>query len=78
MRWPCWQEATLQPFLCTKLDASLSPADICLCPQVFPWVLADYTSDTLDLNDPASFRDLSKPVGKTGVSVTVPQVWSQL
>lgn len=32
-------------------------------PQVFPWVLADYTSEALDLNDPASFRDLSKPVG---------------
>ncbi len=30
---------------------------------VFPWILADYTSDTLDLNNPATFRDLSKPVG---------------
>lgn len=30
---------------------------------VFPWVLADYTSDVLDLNNPASFRDLSKPAG---------------
>lgn len=30
---------------------------------VFPWVLADYTSEELDLNDPASFRDLSKPMG---------------
>ncbi|KAI0837982.1 beach-domain-containing protein [Hypoxylon sp. FL0890] len=30
---------------------------------VFPWVLADYTSDELDLNDPATFRDLSKPMG---------------
>jgi hypothetical protein len=30
---------------------------------VFPWVLADYESDELDLNNPASFRDLSKPVG---------------
>ena len=29
---------------------------------VFPWVLADYTSETLDLDDPASYRDLSKPV----------------
>jgi len=27
-------------------------------------VLADYTSDALDLNEPASFRDLSKPIGK--------------
>ncbi|KAL2170857.1 hypothetical protein VTG60DRAFT_4344 [Thermothelomyces hinnuleus] len=30
---------------------------------IFPWVLADYTSEELDLNNPASFRDLSKPMG---------------
>ncbi|KAJ2992766.1 hypothetical protein NUW58_g2057 [Xylaria curta] len=30
---------------------------------VFPWVLADYTSDELNLEDPATFRDLSKPMG---------------
>lgn len=30
---------------------------------VFPWVLADYTSEELDLSDPKSFRDLSKPMG---------------
>ena len=28
-----------------------------------PWVLADYTSPTLDLSDPATFRDLSRPLG---------------
>ena len=30
---------------------------------IFPWILQDYTSDTLDLNDEAVFRDLSKPMG---------------
>ena len=30
---------------------------------VFPWVLADYASESLDFNSPATFRDLSKPVG---------------
>jgi len=30
---------------------------------VFPWVIADYTSNTLDLNNPTTFRDLSKPIG---------------
>ncbi|XP_026552542.1 neurobeachin-like protein 1 [Pseudonaja textilis] len=30
---------------------------------VFPWILQDYTSEELDLNNPAVFRDLSKPVG---------------
>ena len=30
---------------------------------VFPWVLADYTSKYLDLTNPRSFRDLTKPMG---------------
>lgn len=30
---------------------------------VFPWVLADYSSETLDFNKASTFRDLSKPVG---------------
>ncbi|XP_039288405.1 neurobeachin-like protein 1 isoform X2 [Nilaparvata lugens] len=30
---------------------------------VFPWILADYTSSELDLTDPKTFRDLSKPIG---------------
>ncbi|XP_066264160.1 neurobeachin-like protein 1 isoform X5 [Branchiostoma lanceolatum] len=30
---------------------------------VFPWVLCDYTSETLDFDDPKVFRDLSKPIG---------------
>ncbi|CAI5943423.1 unnamed protein product [Closterium sp. NIES-65] len=30
---------------------------------VFPWVIQDYTSKELDLTNPATFRDLSKPVG---------------
>ena len=30
---------------------------------VFPWILSDYESDTIDLADPLVYRDLSKPVG---------------
>lgn len=30
---------------------------------VMPWVLGDYASPSLDLCDPAAYRDLSKPVG---------------
>jgi len=30
---------------------------------VFPWILANYESETLDLNDPKNFRDLTKPIG---------------
>lgn len=35
---------------------------------VFPWVLADYTSEELDLDNPASYRDLSKPMGAQTVA----------
>ena len=30
---------------------------------VFPWVLADYESESIDLRDPKVYRDLSKPIG---------------
>lgn len=30
---------------------------------VFPWVIADYTSDSIDLCDSRVYRDLSKPIG---------------
>ena len=30
---------------------------------VFPWIIQDYTSEKLDLENPLTFRDLSKPVG---------------
>ena len=30
---------------------------------VFPWILTNYVSETLDLDNPANYRDLSKPMG---------------
>jgi WD40 repeat protein len=30
---------------------------------IFPWIIADYESETLDLTNPKTFRDLSKPMG---------------
>jgi hypothetical protein len=30
---------------------------------VFPWVISDYSSSTLDLDDPSTYRDLRKPIG---------------
>lgn len=32
----------------------------------FPWVVADYESESLDLSSPASYRDLEKPIGAVG------------
>jgi len=31
-----------------------------------PWVIQDYTSDFLDLQNIDAFRDLSKPIGALG------------
>lgn len=33
---------------------------------VFPWILRDYSSEDIDLSDPAIYRDLSKPMGALG------------
>uniref|UniRef100_A0A0N5AT06 WD repeat and FYVE domain-containing protein 3 n=1 Tax=Syphacia muris TaxID=451379 RepID=A0A0N5AT06_9BILA len=30
---------------------------------IFPWIIRDYTSDVLDLTNPQTFRDLSRPMG---------------
>jgi factor associated with neutral sphingomyelinase activation len=30
---------------------------------VFPWVIQDYSSPKLNLDDSKSYRDLSKPIG---------------
>ncbi|KAF8571585.1 hypothetical protein P879_00746 [Paragonimus westermani] len=30
---------------------------------IFPWILANYTSEELELNEPSNYRDLSKPIG---------------
>jgi len=35
---------------------------------VFPWVIADYESDEIDLKNPCVYRDLSKPMGALGVA----------
>ncbi|CAG0919985.1 unnamed protein product [Notodromas monacha] len=47
-------------FLNKSADRSLN--DLSQYP-VFPWVLSDYSSCDLNLEDPKSFRDLSKPIG---------------
>lgn len=36
---------------------------VCVQYPVFPWVLSQYTETSVDLQDPASYRDLSKPMG---------------
>lgn len=43
-------------------NSSSLAADVTQYP-VFPWVLADYDSDFLDLSKAAAFRNLSSPMG---------------
>ena len=61
----CWQQGALSNFdylLYLNLAAGRSFNDLTQWP-VYPWVLADYSSTALNLESPATFRDLSKPVG---------------
>ncbi|KAK9801335.1 hypothetical protein WJX73_005585 [Symbiochloris irregularis] len=60
-----WQRGVITNFdylLFCNLAAGRSFNDLAQWP-VFPWILSDYKSSTLDLGDESSFRDLSKPVG---------------
>lgn len=60
-----WQHGlitNLDYLLFCNLAAGRSFNDLSQWP-VFPWVLADYDSARLDLEDPQSFRDLSLPMG---------------
>eukprot|EP00795_Rhopilema_esculentum_P002843 gene2843-1077_t len=59
-----WKEGMITNFeYLTELNkkAGRSFNDLMQYP-VFPFILADYESEILDLNDQASFRDLSKPI----------------
>ena len=42
---------------------------------VFPWVLADYTSEELDLASPATFRDFSRWGTNLLVNMSVSGDW---
>lgn len=42
--------------------ADRSQCDLSQYP-VFPWIIIDYKSEKLDLNDSSIYRDLSKPIG---------------
>lgn len=60
-----WRSGALSNFdylMYLNMAAGRSFNDLSQYP-VFPWVLCDYSSKVLDLENPASFRDLSKPIG---------------
>ncbi|OZJ02277.1 hypothetical protein BZG36_05064 [Bifiguratus adelaidae] len=61
-RWERREMTNFQYLMYLNTLAGRSFNDLTQYP-VFPWILADFTSDTLDLNDAKTFRDLSKPMG---------------
>ncbi|XP_042504865.1 BEACH domain-containing protein C2-like isoform X3 [Macadamia integrifolia] len=61
-RWAKWEISNFEYLMQLNTLAGRSYNDITQYP-IFPWILADYTSKTLDLSNPSSFRDLSKPIG---------------
>nr|XP_009598677.1 BEACH domain-containing protein C2 [Nicotiana tomentosiformis] len=61
-RWARWEISNFEYLMHLNTLAGRSYNDITQYP-VFPWVISDYTSTNLDLANPSSYRDLSKPVG---------------
>ncbi|KAK9836952.1 hypothetical protein WJX81_002248 [Elliptochloris bilobata] len=61
-RWQRWELSNFDYLMQLNTLAGRTYSDLAQYP-VFPWVLADYASASLDLNDAATFRDLVKPVG---------------
>jgi hypothetical protein len=61
-RWQKGQLTNFQYLMYLNTLAGRSYNDLTQYP-VFPWVLVDYESEELNLQDPKVFRDLSKPMG---------------
>uniref|UniRef100_A0AAR2J8B1 Neurobeachin-like protein 2 n=1 Tax=Pygocentrus nattereri TaxID=42514 RepID=A0AAR2J8B1_PYGNA len=61
-KWVCREISNFEYLMQLNTIAGRTYNDLSQYP-VFPWVLCDYTSPELDLDDPAVFRDLSKPIG---------------
>ncbi|WOO83333.1 Beige 1 [Vanrija pseudolonga] len=60
-----WQSREISNFAYLQMlnqYANRTPNDVTQYP-VFPWVLADYTSQSLDFSKASTFRDLSLPMG---------------
>lgn len=60
--WNAGRLSNLDYLLALNAAAGRTFHDLSRYPVV-PWVLSDYTSETLDLTNPKSFRDLTKPMG---------------
>ena len=66
-RWVRGEISNFQYLMSLNTLAGRSYNDLMQYP-VFPWILADYSSEDLDLTNPKTFRDLSKPMGAQTIS----------
>ncbi|KAI4356836.1 hypothetical protein L6164_000823 [Bauhinia variegata] len=62
-RWARWEISNFEYLMQLNTLAGRTYNDITQYP-VFPWIISDYTSKSLDLSNPSSYRDLSKPIGE--------------
>ncbi|KAL3644910.1 hypothetical protein CASFOL_010090 [Castilleja foliolosa] len=61
-RWQNGEISNFQYIMHLNTLAGRGYSDLTQYP-VFPWILADYDSETLDLSDPKTFRNLEKSMG---------------
>uniref|UniRef100_A0A0D9W809 BEACH-type PH domain-containing protein n=1 Tax=Leersia perrieri TaxID=77586 RepID=A0A0D9W809_9ORYZ len=61
-RWANWEISNFEYLMELNTLAGRSYNDITQYP-VFPWIIADYRSEMLNLDDSSTYRDLSKPIG---------------
>ncbi|VFQ75698.1 unnamed protein product [Cuscuta campestris] len=61
-RWARWEISNFEYLMQLNTLSGRSYNDITQYP-VFPWIISDYSSSSLDLDNPSCYRDLSKPVG---------------
>ncbi|XP_010506510.1 PREDICTED: BEACH domain-containing protein C2 [Camelina sativa] len=61
-RWARWEISNFEYLMQFNTLAGRSYNDITQYP-VFPWIISDNSSESLDLSNPSTFRDLSKPIG---------------
>uniref|UniRef100_A0A914ZRD5 WD repeat and FYVE domain-containing protein 3 n=1 Tax=Parascaris univalens TaxID=6257 RepID=A0A914ZRD5_PARUN len=61
-RWIRGEMSNFQYLMHLNTLAGRSYNDLSQYP-IFPWILSDYSSEVLDLTNPQSFRNLSRPMG---------------
>lgn len=61
-KWLHHEISNFEYIMMLNTIAGRSFHDLCQYP-VFPWVISQYTNSYIDLTDPNTYRDLSKPMG---------------